>query len=65
MAETTGRSGELQPKGETLRQALRWLDDRARDDPRLDRARAVGEAALRFDLTPLEADFLLREWVQR
>ncbi|BDG04571.1 hypothetical protein [Anaeromyxobacter oryzae] len=65
MADSTMGGGGLQPSGETLRRAMRWLDDRAQDDPRLDRARAVGEAAVRFDLTPLEEDFLLREWASR
>lgn len=64
MAQGTGAGG-LQPQGEALRSALRWLDERVRDEPRLDRAKLVSEAALRFDLTPLEEDFLLREWVRR
>lgn len=55
-------AGALQPEGEALRRALRWLDDRARADPGLDRARAISEAAARFDLNPLEEDFLARAW---
>jgi hypothetical protein len=56
--------GGLQPQGEALRSALRWLDERARDDPRVDRVKLVGEASARFDLSPLEEDFLLRSWVR-
>jgi hypothetical protein len=55
--------GDLMPEGEALRRALRWLDDRVRADPRLDRAKLVGEAARRFDLTPTDEEFLLRNWV--
>ena len=50
------------PEGEGLRQALRWLDERAREEPGLDRARAIADAARRFDLTPLDEEFLLRSW---
>lgn len=50
------------PEGEALRQAMRWLDGRARDEPELDRGRAIAEAARRFDLTPLDEEFLLRNW---
>ena len=48
------------PEGEALRQALRWISDRRRDDPKARLAAVIDEAALRFDLTPLEADFLWR-----
>ncbi|HTN51492.1 MAG TPA: hypothetical protein VML50_03745 [Anaeromyxobacter sp.] len=65
MAQGSSGAGGLLPEGEALRRALRWLDDRAQDDPRLDRPRAVVEAARRFDLTPLEEDFLLRQWASK
>lgn len=55
-------SGGLLPEGESLRRALRWLDERAREAPGLDRAGAISEAGRRFDLTPLEEEFLLRSW---
>ena len=55
-------SGGILPEGEALRQALRWLDQRVRDEPGLDRGRALAEAARRFDLSPLDEDFLLRSW---
>jgi hypothetical protein len=59
-----GHGGGLVPEGESLRRALRWLDDRVKEDPRLDRARLVGEASVRFDLTPVEEEFLLANWVR-
>ena len=33
------------PEGESLRRALRWLDERIREDPTLDRMKLVGEAS--------------------
>jgi hypothetical protein len=62
MATGQGGAGDLLPHGEALRRALRWLEDRAQDDARIDRVKAVSEAAVRFDLTPLEEDFLLGSW---
>jgi len=43
----------IQPKGERLRRALRWLSDEGRHD-----GAALEEAATRFDLTPIEESFL-------
>jgi hypothetical protein len=60
-----GSGGGIMPQGEGLRRALRWLDDRVRDDPKADRAKLVSEASVRFDLSPVEADFLLMNWVRR
>jgi hypothetical protein len=59
-----GGTRDLLPQGEALRQALRWLDERAREEPGRDRAKLVAEAASRFDLSPLEEDFLLSRWVK-
>ena len=59
-----GAEGTM-PHGESLRRALRWLDDRVKDEPGLDRVRAVSEAAQRFDLSPMEEDFLLQNWSSR
>ncbi|MGB5209631.1 MAG: hypothetical protein WBN31_08970 [Gammaproteobacteria bacterium] len=42
--------------GERLRHALRWLSDQGRHD-----AVAIEEACRRFDLSPLDEEFLLRE----
>ena len=58
-----GAEGTM-PQGESLRRALRWLDDRAHDEPKLDRVRAVSEASQRFDLSPMEEDFLLVNWAR-
>lgn len=49
---TTGESG--------LKQAVRWLDEQLADNPKADRLKLVDEASRRFDLSPLDGDFLLR-----
>lgn len=50
------------PHGESLRRALRWLDGAVKDRPEAPRGKLVDEAAVRFDLSPLEVDFLLSNW---
>jgi hypothetical protein len=44
-----------------VKRALRWVLDRLADDPSAKRGPLVDEAARRFDLTPLETDFLYRQ----
>jgi hypothetical protein len=49
------------PIGEApIKQAIKWMDEQLRDNPQADRAKLVDEASRRFDLTPLDADFLWR-----
>jgi len=50
----------IQPRGERLRRAIRWLSEEGRHD-----AAALGEASRRFDLTPLEQEFLWTHFRQR
>jgi hypothetical protein len=47
----------LLPHGESLKRAVRWLSDEGRHD-----AAAIEEAARRFDLSPVEEDFLLQHF---
>lgn len=54
------------PVGEApIKQAIKWIDERLRDNPQADRAKLVDEASRRFDLTPLDADFLWRFLAER
>lgn len=52
-------SDAILPHGEGLRRALRWLSEQGRHD-----AAAIEKAAQRFDLTPLEEEFLLRNFTE-
>lgn len=56
-------ASSITPHGEALRRAVRWLGEQPAHD-----TRTLEEAGQRFDLTPLEADFLRREfgpWAHR
>ena len=48
------------PDGEHVRRAVRWISDRRRDQLKLSALRLVDEAARRFDLSPLEEEWLIR-----
>ena len=54
------------PVGEApIKQAIKWIDEQLRDNPQVDRTKLVDEASRRFDLTPLDADFLFRHLADR
>jgi hypothetical protein len=48
-----------------VKQAVKWIDARLAAEPAADRLRLVDEAARRFDLSPIETDFLLRHLAER
>ena len=48
----------LLPKGENLRRAIRWLSENRPLTQEL-----IDKAGQRFDLTPLEEEFLLQEFL--
>lgn len=48
-----------------IKQAIKWIDEERRDKPGADLVKLVDEASRRFDLTPLDADFLLRHLAER
>ena len=48
-----------------IKQAVKWIDDQLADHPATDRVKLVDEAARRFDLSPLDTDFLFRHLAER
>jgi hypothetical protein len=48
-----------------IKQAIMWIDEQLIEKPGADRMKLVDEASRRFDLTPLDEDFLLRHVAQR
>jgi hypothetical protein len=54
------------PIGEApIKAAIKWIDEQLRARPDADRIALVDEASRRFDLTPLDADFLVRHLAER
>ena len=48
-----------------IKQAIAWIDERLRAQPGAPRVKLVDEASRRFDLTPLDAEFLFRHLAGR
>ena len=48
-----------------IKQAAQWIDEQLRDRPGADRVALVSEASRRFDLSPLDEDFLVRHLAER
>ena len=52
--------------GETpIKQAVTWLDEQLREHPNAERLKLIDEASRRFDLSPLDTDFLMRHLAER
>jgi hypothetical protein len=48
-----------------IKQAVKWIDDQLLDNPNADRVKLVDEASRRYDLSPLDQDFLFRHLAER
>lgn len=48
-----------------IKQAVNWIDEQLRDNPKADRVKLVDEASRRYDLSPLDQDFLFRHLAER
>lgn len=46
------------PEGEQLRRAVKWISDQRVENPAISLSKLVGEACLKFDLPPKDAEFL-------
>lgn len=47
------------PEGESIRRAVKWISDERIDNPGASVSKLVGEACLKFDLAPKDAEFLM------
>lgn len=50
----------IQPKGELLKRAVKWISEKRKQDPECNLSRLVDEAGFQFDLSPKDSEFLLR-----
>ena len=48
----------IQPKGEKLRQAVRWISEQRLEDENRKIPQLIQEAALQFNLSPKDEEFL-------
>ncbi len=55
----------IQPKGEDLRRAVKWVSEERKYNPEKEHKALIEEACVKFDLSPLDADFLLRKLLEQ
>jgi hypothetical protein len=55
----------IQPEGEDLRKATRWVSDERLNEPGASLRYLIEQACVRFDLPPKDAEFLMRFFTQK
>lgn len=50
----------LQPEGESLRKAVKWISEEKKAGSSKSRQQLMEAACLKFNLTPMEAEYLTR-----
>ena len=53
----------IMPHGEEIRKAVKWISDMRQTEPAGDPRKLVEQACLKFNLSPLEAEYLAK-WVK-
>lgn len=48
----------VEPAGEELRKAVKWISEARQDEPDKTLSKLIEEACMKFDLTPVDAEFL-------
>ena len=48
----------VQPEGEDLRKAVKWISEERKYNPQATSAKLIEEACLKFDLSPMDAEYL-------
>ena len=55
----------VQPQGEDLRRAVKWVSEERKYHPEKEVKAIVQDACMKFDLSPKDADFLLRHFLEK
>ena len=50
----------IMPQGEELRKAVKWISEMRQLEPSKDPQKLVEEACLKFNLSPIEAEYLAK-----
>ncbi len=53
------------PEGEQLRKAVRWVSAQREENPEIALSELVGNACLRFDLSPKDAELLVNFFAEQ
>ena len=49
----------VQPEGEDLRKAVKWISEERKYNPEAQTSELIEEACFKFDLSPMDAEYLL------
>lgn len=49
----------IMPAGEDIRRAVQWISENLESNPDQPRLKLIEEAVFKFDLSPLDAEFLM------
>lgn len=55
----------IQPKGEELRKAIRWISENRKENPKINLMKLVEQACITFDITPKDEEFLIMFVLQK
>ena len=55
----------IQPTGEDLRKAVKWISDKRKYSPGKELKAVIEEACVKFDMSPLDEDFLRRKLLEQ
>ena len=58
-------SMNVQPKGEDLRKAVKWVSEERTYHPDKKVKAIIEEACVKYDLSPMDADFLIRNFLEK
>ena len=48
----------VQPDGENIRKAVKWISEERKFNPNAKSSKLIEEACLKFDLSPMDAEYL-------
>ena len=48
----------MQPEGEDIRRAVKWISEERKYNPKAITTKLIEEACLKFDLSPMDAEYL-------
>ena len=58
MTQEDFRMATIQPKGEKVRQAVKWISEKRKENDRAPLSRLIEEGSARFNLSPKDETFL-------
>ncbi len=55
----------IMPDSELLRRAVKWISENLKEDENQSVKKLINEATLRFDLNPMQANYLYNFYLQK